>query len=99
MYIHSLYRLRVKFREWEIHIWTTDQVIVEQGATMGIPGSGNSRELSGIPGSDFSLPGSETWENRQNPPVTVDAADAFCTMGRIWPSICPRRMSYGPKLP
>ncbi len=43
---------------------------------MGIPGSGNSRELSGIPGSDFSLPGSETWENRQNPPVTVDAADA-----------------------
>ena len=47
---------------------------------MGIPGSGNSRELSGIPGSDFSLPGSETWENRQNPPVTVDAADAFCTM-------------------
>ena len=50
--------------------------IVEQGATMGIPGSGNSRELSGIPGSDFSLPGSETWENRQNPPVTVDAADA-----------------------
>ena len=74
-------------------------VIVEQGATMGIPGSGNSRELSGIPGSDFSLPGSETWENRQNPPVTVDAADAFCTMGRIWPSRCPRRMSYGPKVP
>ena len=34
------------------------QSIVEQGATMGIPGSGNSRELSGIPGSDFSLPGS-----------------------------------------
>ena len=29
---------------------------------MGIPGSGNSRELSGIPGSDFSLPGSETWQ-------------------------------------
>ena len=73
--------------------------IVEQGATMGIPGSGNSRELSGIPGSDFSLPGSETWENRQNPPVTVDAADAFCTMGRIWPSRCPRRTSYGPKVP
>ena len=32
---------------------------------MGIPG--NSREF---PGSNFSLPGSETWENRQNPPVT-----------------------------
>ena len=32
---------------------------------MGIPGSGNSRELSGIPGSDFSLPGSETWENSE----------------------------------
>ena len=75
------------------------QSIVEQGATVGIPGSGNSRELSGIPGSDFSLPGSETWENRQNPPVTVDAADAFCTMGRIWPNRCPRRMSYGPKVP
>ena len=44
---------------------------------MGIPGSGNSRELSGIPGSDFSLPGSETWENRQNPPVTVDAETRF----------------------
>ena len=73
--------------------------IVEQGATMGIPGSGNSRELSGIPGSDFSLPGSENWENRQNPPVIVDAADAFCTMGRIWPSRCPRRTSYGPKVP
>ena len=75
------------------------QSIVEQGATVGIPGSGNSRELSGIPGSDFSLPGSENWENRQNPPVIVDAADAFCTMGRIWPSRCPRRTSYGPKVP
>ena len=30
---------------------------------------------------------------------TVDAADAFCTMGRIWPNRCPRRMSYGPKVP
>ena len=30
---------------------------------------------------------------------TVGAADAFCTMGRIWPSLCPRRMSYGPKVP
>ena len=30
---------------------------------------------------------------------TVGAADAFCTMGRIWPGRCPRRMSYGPKLP
>ena len=26
-------------------------------------------------------------------------ADAFWTMGRIWPSLCPRRMSYGPELP
>ena len=30
---------------------------------------------------------------------TVGAADAFCTMGRIWPNRCPRRMSYGPKVP
>ena len=29
----------------------------------------------------------------------LDAADAFCTMGRIWPSRCPRRTSYGPKVP
>ena len=26
-------------------------------------------------------------------------ADALWTMGRIWPSLCPRRMSYGPELP
>ena len=26
-------------------------------------------------------------------------ADAFWTMGKIWPSLCPKRMSYGPKLP
>ena len=45
-------------------------VIVEQGATMGIPGSGNSRELSGIPGSDFSLPGSET-RGAVNPTVKI----------------------------
>ena len=30
---------------------------------------------------------------------TVGAADAFCTMGRIWQSRCPRRTSYGPKVP
>ena len=33
------------------------QSIVEQGATVGIPGSGNSRELSGIPGVRFFTPG------------------------------------------
>ena len=43
---------------------------------MAIPGNGNSREFPGIPWVHFSLPGNETWENRQNPPVTVDAADA-----------------------
>ena len=48
----------------------TDMSIVEQGATMGIPGSGNSRELSGIPGSDFSLPGSET-RGAVNPTVKI----------------------------
>ena len=26
-------------------------------------------------------------------------ADALWTMGRVWPSLCPRRMSYGPKFP
>ena len=33
------------------------------------------------------------------PWTVMDAADAFCTMGRIWPSRCPRRTSYGPKVP
>ena len=67
---------------------------------MGIPGSGNSRELSGIPGSDFSLPGSETWENRQNPPVTVDAADASRVLyygqdlAKHMPQACPTVLSY-----
>ena len=26
-------------------------------------------------------------------------ADALWTMGRIWPSLYPKRMAYGPKLP
>ena len=31
--------------------------IVGQGAKMGIPGSGNSREFSGIPGVRYFTPG------------------------------------------
>ena len=29
--------------------------------------------------------------------LRVDAADSEWAMGRIWPSLRPRRMSYGPK--
>ena len=56
---------------------------------MGTPGSGNSRELPGIPGVQFFTPGERDLGKQANPPVTVGAADAFCTMGRIWPSRCP----------
>ena len=62
---HELAKAAVDFSEGEV-----DACIVEQGATMGIPGSGNSRELSGIPGSDFSLPGSET-RGAVNPTVKI----------------------------
>ena len=48
-----------------------DVNIVGQGAKMGIPGSGNSRELPGIPGVQFFTPGErerilgETGKTRQ----------------------------------